>query len=68
MEHLMLIERHGSIVAGIGRVSALDHPGVRFAATAGAPQRGDMRVSVVACPVSQKRLPTPFLFKDTLKG
>ena len=43
----MLIEGHGSIVAGIGRVSALDHPWVRCATTADAPQRGGMRQHVL---------------------
>ena len=46
MEHLMLIERHGSIVAGIGRVPPLDHPWVRFATTDDAPQRGGMSQQV----------------------
>ena len=56
MEHLMLIERHGSIVAGIGRVSALDHPGVRFATTADAPQRGGMSQQVFEPPLTQARM------------
>ena len=56
MEHLMLIEGHGSIVAGIGRVSALDHPWVRCATTADAPPRGGMRQHVLEPPLTQARM------------
>jgi hypothetical protein len=52
MEHLMLIARYGSIVAGIGRVAALDHPGVRGATTADAPQRRGMRQQVLEPPLT----------------
>ena len=48
----MLIERHGAIVAGIGRISALDHPWVRCATTADAPQRGGMRQHVCEPPLT----------------
>ena len=56
MEHLMLIERHGSMVAGIGRVSALDHPWVRLATTADAPQRGGMSQQVFEPALTQARM------------
>jgi len=56
MEHLMLIERQGSMVAGIGRVSALDHPGVRFTSTADAPQRGGMSQHVFEPALTQARM------------
>ena len=56
MEHRMLIEGHGSIVAGIGRVSAFDHPWVRCPATADAPQRGGMRQHMLEPPLTQARM------------
>ena len=52
----MLIARHGSIVAGIGRVSALDHPGVRFATIADTPQCGGMSQYVFEPPLTQARV------------
>ena len=52
----MLIEGHGAIVAGIGRVPTLDHPWVRCATTADAPQRGGMRQHVLEPPLTPARM------------